>query len=229
MKITIQPEVFQKLHPEFKVVFILAKGIDNKSKAKEADHLLKEVKKAVLLTFNKDTFKSHYLVAPWTVAREEFGKKAKHYHTSVEQLLKKVLCRQNIEAKDTLTVLLRYLALKHIVPVGADDPAKVTGEMIFSVATGKERAAELRKLKTGELYYRDARKILGAKLDYWKNSQTALKPMSKSALIHFEFLPPISPAKQKEIVQEATELVQMFCGGKVKAVVLDKRKRSTLL
>lgn len=222
MRITIQPEVFQKLHPQFKVVVVLAKGIDNKSKAKEAHHLLKEVEKVVLMTFNKDTFKSHYLVAPWTVAQEEFGKKAKHYHTSVEQLLKKVLHHQNIEAKDTVTALLRYLALKHIIPFGADDPSKIKGGMTFAISTGK-------KVKKGELYYHDDKNILGTKLDYWKNPKTALKSTSASALLHFEVLPPITKEKQKEIVKEATELIQTFCGGKVKVMVLDKKKSSALL
>lgn len=222
MKITIQPEVFQKLHPKFKVVFVLAKSIDNKNKVKEANHLLKEVEKVVLMTFNKDTFKSHYLVSPWTVAREEFGKKATHYHTSVEQLLKKVLHQQNIEAKDTVTAVLRYLALKHIIPVGGDDPAKIKGGMTFAISTGK-------KVKKGELYYHDDKNILGTKLDYWKNPKTALKSTSKSALVHFEILPPITAEKQKEIVKEAVDLLTMFCGGKIQVIVLDKKKNSATL
>ncbi len=222
MRITIRPEVFQKLHPNFKVVVVLAKGIDNKSKAKEANHLLKEVEKVVLMTFNKDTFKSHYLVSTWTAAREEFGKRAKHYHTSVEQLLKKVLHHQNIEAKDTVTILLRYLALKHIIPVGADDPSKIKERITFAISAGK-------KVKKGELYYHDEKKILGTKLDYWKNPITALKPTSKSALVHFEILPPITKEKQKEIVDEAVDLIKMFCGGKVEVIILDKRKNSATL
>ncbi len=222
MKITIKPEVFQKLHPKFKVVFILATGIDNKSKVAEANHLLKEVERVTLLTFNKDTFKSHYLVAPWTTAREEFGRKAKHYHTSVEQLLKKVLHYQNITAKDTTSALLRYLALKHIVPVGADDPAKIKGKITFTISAGK-------KIKKGELYYHDDKNVLGTKLDYWKNPRTALSSSSNSALLHFEILPPLTTAKQKELVKEVTELFPAFCGGKVKVMVLDKKKNSAVI
>lgn len=215
MKITIKPEVFKKF-PQLKVAFISAEGIDNKSKAKKANHLLAEMQKVVFMTFNKDTIKSHLLVAPWNVAKEEFGRKAKHYNTSVELLLQKALRKQKLQTKDTVTALLRYLALKHIVPFGTDDPVKVNGDINFEV-------------KKGDLCYRDAKRMLGKKLDYWKNTKTALRPNSTSALAHFEFLPPVSPTKQKEIVTEAGELIQAFCGGKVKVEVLDKKKNSATL
>lgn len=216
MKITIKPEVFRKLHPKLKVVFIVAKNIDNKTRIKEANHLLKEVEKMILMTFNKNTVKTHHLVAPWTVARQQFGKKATHYHTSVERLLKKVLQHQKVEAKDTVTAVVRYLSLKHIIPVGVDDQKKVQGDITFDT-------------KKGDIFYHDAKKVLGTKLDYWKNAKTALRQSSDSTLIHLEFLPPVSPAKQKEIVKETTELVRMFCGGQVKMVELDKKNNSATI
>jgi len=216
MKITVKPEVFKKVNPQLKVYVIHATGVDNKTQAKKANHLLAEMQKVILLTFNQDTAKSHLLVAPWTVAKEEFGKKAKHYHTSVELLLQKVLRKQSIKTKDTITALLRYLALKHIVPIGADDPTKVKGNIIFEV-------------KKDDLYYRDAKRILGKKLDYWKNAKTAITSASWCALIHFEFLPPVSTQKQKEIVNEAAGLLQTFCGAETKIVVLDKNRNSAAI
>src|SRR3989344_7631798 len=216
MKITIQSEVFKKIHPKLRVVFIHAKGIDNKSKVQKANHLLAEVQKVILLSFNKDTAKSHLLIAPWNVAKEEFGREAKHYHTSVELLLQKALGKKNLQTKDTVTALLRYLALKHIVPFGSDDPTKIKGDITFEV-------------KKDDLQYRDAKKILGKKLDYWKNAKTAVSPSSWCALVHFEFLPPVSAQKQKEIVNEAAELLQTFCGAETKMVVLDKKKNSVTI
>src|SRR3989344_2045205 len=193
MKITVKPEVFKKF-PQLKVAVVRAEGIDNKSKAAKANHLLAEMQKVVLLTFNQDTVKTHHLISPWETAKQEFGRKAKHYNTSVELLLQKALGKQKLETKDTVTALLRYLALKHIVPVGADDPTKIKGDITFEV-------------KKEDLQYRDAKKVLGRKLDYWKNAKTMLNKDSWCALIHFEFLPPVSPAKQKEIVDEAAELL----------------------
>jgi len=118
--------------------------------------------------------------------------------------------------KDTITALLYYLALKHIVPFGADNPTKIKGDITFGI-------------KKDDLYYRDTKRVLGTKLDYWKNVTTAISPASWCALIHFEFLPPVSVAKQKEILDEAEELIKAFCGGEVKKKVLSKGKKSAIL
>lgn len=216
MKITVKPEVFQQVHPRLQVAFLLAEGINNKTNLKRANHLLAEVQKVAQLSFNKDSPKTHLLISPWNTVKQEFGKQAKHYHTSVELLFGKALQRKKLESKDTATALLQYLALKHIVPFGADDPAALQGDLTFEI-------------KGKELFYHDAKKVLGKKLDYWKNTKTALKPSSKSALLHFEFLPPVSPAKQKEIIDETVELLQTFCGGKVKVAVLDAENSSVSL
>jgi len=225
MNIAVNKSVFSA-NPKLKVAFIIVKGFDNKKKLKEAKHLLSETETVIRLTFNKDSFKTHHLTKPWDVAREEFGKSAKHYHTSVEKLLKDVLKKKKIQTTDTLTNLLRYLALKTIIPFGADDFDKIEGNLIFSAASGKERSKVLKKLGRGEIYYGDSKDILGAKLDYWKNSKTSLTSKSTNALIHFEALPPITPKKLKEIVQEAAELIGIFCGGKTKVVILSKSKNS---
>lgn len=213
MKITIKKEVFKKIHPKLKVAFIHATGVDNKTQAKKMNHLLAEMQKAVLLIFNQDNVKTHLLISPWTAAKEEFGKKAKHYNTSVEVLLQKVLRKQSIKSKDTVTALLRYLALKHIVPVSADDPTKIKGDLTF-------------QMSKDDLCYKDEKRILGRKLDHWKNNKTAMMPLSWSTLVHFEFLPPVSAQKQREIVNETVELLQSCCGAETRVAFLDRKNNS---
>ena len=85
------------------------------------------------------------------------------------------------------------------------------------------------EIKKGDLCYRDGKRWLGKKLDYWKNAKTALKPGSTSALLHFEFLPPVSPTKQKEVIDEAVGMIKAFCGGKTKIIILSKKNNSVLL
>ncbi len=227
MKISIEKEVFRKFHPEFQVAFILFKGIDNKTKLKESKELLKEIEKVVRLTFNKDTIKTHHLISPWKVAKQEFGKEARHYHTSVELLLKTVLGRKSVAAGDVLTNLVRYLALKQIIPMGIDDPQKISGEITFALAgssgEGKKMKVEgIKKIPRGELYYHDEKKVLGRKLDYWKNEKTKLTAKSTSALVHFEALPPFTSEKLINLLKEVVNLGQSFCGGEVKVFVLNK-------
>ena len=223
MKIALDKEIFVK-YPQLKVGFIYAWGIDNRTNLKESIHLLRDVEDAVRLSFHKETVKNHYLISPWAVAQEEFGKEAKHYQTSVEKVLQKVLQRKKIAVTNVVTNILNYIALKHIIPIGVDDTAEVQGDLTFSVATGKEKKGVLQKLKQGELYYHDEKGILGTKLDYWKNTRTKLIPTSVFGLVHLEALPPLTPKKIQAILKETTNLIQSFCGGKTKALILDKNK-----
>lgn len=225
MNIYIKKEVFRKFHSELNIAFILAEGINNKKKLEESKHLLAEAEKLVHLEFNKDTIKTHLLISPWAVAQREFGKKAEHYHTSVEKLLQKVLSNKKIHANDTITNLIRHLALKNIIPIGIDDYNKINGGITFDIATGKEKV-NAKKLEKGALYYHDAKNILGTKLDYWKSPKTRVARNSTSVLVHFETLPPITKTKLDEVLNEAAALIKTFCGGKINVFILDKKNNS---
>lgn len=215
MKIQIEKGVFEKFHPRLKIAFILVKNLDNSSKLKESRHILKEIEDYIRLTFNKENAKTHGLIAPWKVAQKEFGLLARHYCTSLEKLLDQTLQKKKIVSDNVLSNLLCYLSLKHLTPFGADDFDKISGGLTFAFKkTGP---------KKGDLYYHDSSKILGAKLDYWKNPRTALKGRTKSALVHFEFLPPFDQRRQSVLLKEAEELIRTFCGGKIKILILDQK------
>lgn len=219
MKVSISSEVFSHFNPEFKVGLLLVTGLDNKKKLPDSLRVLHDIETAICLTFNKDTVKTHHLISPWNIIQQKLIKGAKHYHTSVEQLLRKVLSRKNINQKDTLSNLINYISLRHIVPLSADDVAKIRGDLTFALSKGG-------KVKKGDLYYHDKKMVLGTKLDYWKNLATAVSGSSTSALIHIEAIPPVSAADLKSIMAELENLITAFCGGKVKKIILDKKKRS---
>ncbi len=222
MKITVNKRVFNRF-PKFRVAFILVENIKG-SKNKEVDHLLQEIKKIVRLSFNKDTVKTHQLISPWTVAQQEFGKKARHYQTSAEKLIKRVLQNKSIVAKHSLVNILKYLSLKYIVPFGVDDLDKVQGNIKFSLAAGKEKIKIVSKVKKGDLVYADKKGLLGAKLDYWKSPRTKLGKKTERALVHIDALPPISNKQLKDYVEETKGLINSFYGAKTKAFILSKKK-----
>lgn len=225
MNIEIAPQVFARVHPKLNLIFLHVKNADNQSKVEESSHLLHDIDRALRLIFHKETIKNHMLIAPWSVAQQEFGKDANHYQTSVEHLLKDVLRGKNLLAKNTLTNLVQFVSLKYIVPVAVDDCAAIKGNLHFTIASGRKKTGILHHLKSGELYYSDDENVLGTKLDFWKNPKTVPTPKTTKALIHLEILPPITRDMQKEIVSELKSLVEDFCSAKVKVFVLNKKKR----
>ncbi len=224
MIVRIKKEVFDKLDSKLRVGLIKVNYSNNQSKLKQSVKLLKEVEQMRRMTFNKVSVKDHSLIAPWRVAQEVFGKKAKHYHTSVERLLKVVLKRKSVATKNTLTNLVRYLSLKHLVPYGLDDYGKISEGLTFALATGRERVGPLRTVKKGALYYKDKKNVLGTKLDYWKSKKTILDRNSKLALIHIGALPPVNSKELNKVMKEAKNLISSFCQAKVESTVLHKKK-----
>lgn len=228
MKVSIEPTVFTRVHPKLNFVLLHVKKIDN-SKAQESAHLLHEVAKVIQMTFQKETVKNHMLLAPWSVAQQEFGKDARHYQTSVEHLTKDVLHGKDLTTKTTITNLVRYISLRYLVPLAVDDCAKITGNLQFAVLSGNKRAGLFRSLKKGDVYYQDDVRILGAKLDYWRNPKTLPSPETTEALIHLDLLPPITKEMQRKIVSELTSLIETFCNGKVTSYTLNRAKKSVVV
>lgn len=228
MKISVSADVF-KAYPQLRLAFMVIQDINNTNHLAETQHLLQETQKIINLSFNKDTIKTHHLLAPWKIAQQEFGVNAHHYHTSLEKLLQNVLHNKKIIAADSLTNLCNHLALTHLIPLSVDDFDEINGKIAFNIAIGKEKAHFLRKLKKNDLYYKDEKKIIGTKLDYWKTPKTKLTPITKNALLHAEFLPPISPQQQRKILAESSALIKNICGGKVKTIILDKKNRIAIL
>ena len=234
MNITFTPAVFKKF-PRLQVVFILAEDIDNTTKLKESQHLLKEMALLVKQTFHKDTLQTHQLVSPWEVARQGFGKKAKHYHTSLETLLTQTLQSKNFLRKEVITNLIHFIALKHLVPISVDDVKKIEGKIRFDIARGnvpqelEKSFREREELQKGDIYYADQKKILGAKLDFWKNTTTQPMKKTTAVLIHFEALPPLTTEKIKKISAELILLLKNFCGGKIKGIIINKSKNKGVI
>ena len=229
MRVTISNDVFTRFNSRLKIILVDVREIDNKIHVKESSHLLQEIAQLIRMTFNEDTIKTHGLISPWVTAQQEFGSAAKHYQTSVEHYLKQVLRKKDVRTNNVMTNLIRYLSLKHLVPIGIDDVAQVRGNLTFGIAQGAERVDFIHTLKRGAFYYRDERGILGTKLDYWKSSKTRLKAKSKHVLIHLEVLPPLQMKRERELLVELSSLIKTFCGGTVKVKMLDKKKRSCVL
>lgn len=229
MKVTVTAEVFRKLHPQFQVGLILITDLQPCRQLKEAKELLDETTQLTRLLFHKTTTKNHHLISPWTAAQREFGRAAKHYHTSVERLLKRVLRKKSVATKDTVTTLVNYLALRNIVPIGVDDFDTLEGQLTFAIAKGGEKATRTTRVKKGAFYYHDDVGVLGTKLDHWKAKDSSVLPETTSVLIHIDALPPVTKKQLTALVKETGTLIQSFCGGKVKSVILDKKKRSAFI
>jgi DNA/RNA-binding domain of Phe-tRNA-synthetase-like protein len=227
MRVRINKEVFREFHPRFMVGLVFARNISHQH-AKEARHLLNDVVRVIRLVHKKDKLKYHNFISPWDLLVEEKGKRARHYQTALEKLIRNVLNRRSIGARNVVTNLMRYISLKHTLPVSGDDVAKIKGDIVFAIATGRERLF-IKKIKRGTLLYKDDQSIIGVKMDFRKTKRTEVTQKSTDVLIHIDALPPVTKKKLRAVVNEMAQLLVDFCGAETSVALLDREKRSVVL
>ena len=223
MKVKIHKSVFTEF-PKLRVALLLVTEIDNKTKLEESVNLLEDIGEFARLTFNKDTLENHSLLATWKLAQENSGKDIKQRQSALEKNLNRVLANKDISKKNVLDNILNYVSLKNLIPITADDCAEIKGEIHFKIIKGTEKLKSLKQLPKGVLFYRDSTKVLGTKFDFWKSPHARLTPETWSALIHLEAIAPMTNKRFNEVVRETKDLVQVFTGGEVTKLVLDKKE-----
>ena len=184
------------------------------------NHYILQNQALIKAILHKNNKKYNQLISSYNSAKVHLG--SKHLTTSLERLQRQALGKRSIIEKDPITNIVKSVALKHFIPYGLDDFEKTTGDITFKIAKGKEKRGILRKIKKGDLYYKDATTALGAKFDYWKNSNTKIASDSTTALIHFESLPPISSAKLKSVAKETANLVKTYCNAEIQLFFLNE-------
>jgi DNA/RNA-binding domain of Phe-tRNA-synthetase-like protein len=231
-------EVFRN-YPKLKVAAIVAKDIDNSKKTSKVKSLLKEAVDYVKLTFTpeKDTdpklipkkLAKSPLISAWRSEYEEYGTK-EHYNTNVETLMTDILSGNVPKSRNNLLDMCTYLSLKQMVPMGVYDLDKIEGDIFLGLANGGETfvaadsKAEL--IDKNEVIYYDGSDVLCRKWNWKTSSKAEVDEETTNAIVLLDILPPLGDAELKVIVNEAKELIEMGCGGKLTSKILDKKERT---
>ncbi|MBW2980046.1 hypothetical protein KY360_01335 [Candidatus Woesearchaeota archaeon] len=229
-----------KHFPKLKVGIILAKGIDNSKKARKVASLFNEAVDYVKLTYTpeKDTnpklIKQHLakspLISAWRAEYEEYGVKT-HYSTNVESMMTDIVSGNAPKSKNNLMDMCRFLSLKQIVSIGAYDLDKIKGNIYLSRAGDREKflpadSKAIESVDKKEVICFDAAGILCRRWNWKQSRKTEVTNKTKNAIIFVYILPPLMKAELKFVLSEATELIEMACGGKLSSKIVSKKERT---
>ena len=216
MRISIDKKVFEQFHGEFFVGCIVCSGMTNKKSSADSEEMLRDMEEYVKLNFNDDTMKTHHLVSAWKAATAHYGDKYHHYHTHLESMIKEILAGKQVAPENKLMDLVHFFSLKHIVPLTAIDLSKVGKKLNFTLMSDDVK---------NELVFRDETGVLVRKFAEAK-PKDAVTEKTGDALIYVEGVPPLREDHLDNILHEMGDLVKVFCGGKIKRVILTKHKLS---
>lgn len=218
-------EVFDRFSDYVRGV-VIAEGIDNGDSPRGLRELLEEVQKELPGKVSPEGFREHPRIAAWREAYRAFGVNPNKFPPSVEALVRQVLKGRAIRSINPVVDLFNYLSLKYLVPAGADDLDKVVGDLRLCYARGDEvfvpfdRGGEVEHPKQGEVIYADEEKVLCRCWNWRQGYHTRLTPETRRVAINVDCLRPVSEGEAEAITRELAQLVEEFCGGRVRYFLL---------
>jgi len=231
MKLRVDSQIF-KTFPGLNLGVIIARQIDNTGSADEVSELIRKREKEIRENFDTETLSQEFKIESWRKAYSAFGAKPKKYKSSVESLYRMILKGVDLRPINKLVDIYNYISIKHMIPAGGDDIAKVDGDIILRFARGDEsftalNSDEIETAKEGEVVYADDKEVLCRRWNWRECDKTKMTEETREVALVVEGLPPVTKQEVTEILDDFRQLIIKHCGGEVETVVLDQDIRET--
>ena len=163
-------------------------------------------------------------IQDWRRAYKGFGIKKTSYRSSVERLLKNVLAGRDLQRINGLVDCYNLVSLTYLVPIGADDAAKLTGGLCFRRSRPDDTFYALGAAdptndppKPGEVVYADAEKVLCRRWNWYQDARSPVTRETGTAILTVQAL---ESADLDAAVAELSEKLTFYCGGTTTYVTL---------
>ena len=170
-------------------------------------------------------------VAAWRRAYRAFGIKKTSYRSSVERLVKNVLADRPLPVINSFVDAYNAVSLTHVLPLGADDLDRVSGDLafryarpgdsFFDMAGGEDGAAGPAEdpPKDGEVVYADAEKVLCRRWNWRQDGRSLVTPDSRRAIVTLQAN---GAGDLDAAVADLLALIQRFAGGSARVAIADR-------
>ncbi len=229
MKFQIECEIFEKFLG-LSIGVLIAKRIDNHGQSAELLGLVREKEKEIIEEFDIESLSQLPRIESWRKAYASFGAKPSKYRNSVESLYRMILKGMSLRQVNKIVDIYNYISIKHMIPAGGDDTAKVDGDIRLIFARGGEpfvalNSTQRESAEKGEVVYVDDKEVLCRRWNWRECDKTKMTEATQDVALVIEGLPPVSGQGLRFIVDDLSELVKRYCGGDVRAVVLNQTER----
>ena len=226
MKLKVDDQIF-KTFPGLNLGVIIARQIDNTGSADEITELFRIREKEIRENFNTETLSQEPKIESWRKAYSAFGAKPKKYKSSVESLYRMILKGIDLRPINKIVDIYNYISIKHMVPAGGDDAAKVDGDVVLRFARGDERftalnSDETETVKEGEVVYADSREVLCRRWNWRECDKTKMTEKTRDVVLVVEGLPPVTREELNAALDDLSQMIEEYCSGEIRTAVLDK-------
>lgn len=234
MRFAIAPGIFERF-PDFLVGVLSCHDLQNPASPPEVIAALRETERAVRATFaDSEALKQHPAIAAQQELHRAFGSNPNKFPPSSFALAKRVVKGGELPAINTLVDLYNTISLQYLLPVGGEDLAACSGDILLTIAEGGEPFTPLGETENdppvpNEFVYRDDAGIICRRLNWREGERTCLTEKTRDAVLVIEAIPPATRETLQKALEELREAVMTSAGGTITASVLDRTRSAIML
>ena len=223
---TIDSEIFS-LFPGYCRGVVLAFDIKNNDSPPEIKAMLKDAEAYLRETINIDELADHPKINSWREAYRAFGAKPAKYRSSIEAMVRRVMNGNELPSINTVVDIGNVISLKNIVTVGGHAIDVVSNDISLRKATGEEEfiafgTDKIENPEPGEIIFAESNTVLTRRWSWRQANHTSTRKSTTAVEMNVDGLPPVTKDEVDKICQEAMELIQKYCGGKLRYEILTK-------
>jgi DNA/RNA-binding domain of Phe-tRNA-synthetase-like protein len=167
-------------------------------------------------------------VAAWRRAYRAFGIKKTSYRSSVERLVKNALAGRSLPQINAFVDAYNAISLEHVMPLGADDLDRVTGDLSFRFSEAGDSFVDMAAEqgedpndppKQGEVVYADAAHVLCRRWNWRQDARSLVTVDTHRAVVTVQSNGEGDVAKA---AAELSDLLARCCGGTVRVAIADR-------
>ena len=164
----------------------------------------------------------------WRAAYKAFGVKKTSYRSSVERLVKAIQQGRGLPEVSSLVDGYNAVSAKHLVPIGADDLDKLSGDLAFRMAREADSffalgaaRAQNDPPKAGEVVYADGEKLLCRRWNWYQDARSATTAATRHAVLTIQSLG--NGDAPEKAAAELCGWLQLHCRARAAWTVADGR------
>ena len=228
------PDIF-RLFPGYVRGVVIAHGVRNGPSPEELVQMLRQAEESVRARLTIEKVAEEPRIAAWREAYRTFGAKPSEFRSSVEAMARRALRNEPLPAINALVDIGNILSLRHLMPVGGHAIDLLTGDITLRLATGQEEfvafgTTEVEHPLPGEVIFAEGNTVLTRRWTWRQGNHTLTLPATTAIEFNVDGLPPVPVSEVEQACAEVVELVQRFCGGRVRVEMLsEKNQRVSLM
>jgi DNA/RNA-binding domain of Phe-tRNA-synthetase-like protein len=213
------------LFPDATVAIAVVHGINNRLDDPEIWPMLETEIERAAASVSDGEISQHPAVAPWRAAFAQFGVKPSKYRSSIEAMLRSAQSGR-LRSINPLVDLYNTISLRHLLPVGGEDLAKIVGDIRLTRAHGDELFIPLgaeapESPPPGAVIYRDDESVICSCWNWREAERTMLTEDTTDAVLVIESIPPLDPEAARVAIDDLAALVTRHLGGTAEVSILN--------